>query len=300
MTIKIGAFATLFCLGIAWGATVPLTKVAVSTGYQPLGLIFWQFAIGIIILGAIALKRGQRLALSRNNLIYIFLLCVVGTVLPESFSYVAAVHLPAGVMAIVIAAVPMFTLCIALGIRMERLSLGRTLGVLAGAVAVVMLVAPETSLPDPEKAIYVLVALVGPLGYGLEANYIALKAPRDLDAVNTLLMVSIVGVLVVGPAAYVSGSWVDLSVPWNAPEWALVASGILHIFAYTGYIWLVGVAGAVFASQIGYIVTISGVFISAIALSESYSSWVWAALGLMLVGLALVQPRANREPQTSE
>lgn len=300
MTRQFSAFATLFGLGIAWGATVPLTKIAVSTGYQPLGLIFWQFVMGILILGPIAFARGQRLALSRNNLIYVFLLCLVGTVLPESFFYLSAYHLPAGVMSIVIAAAPMFALSIALVLKMESLSLMRTLGVLAGAVAVVMLVAPETSLPDSEKAIYVLVALVAPLGYGLEANYIAVKAPKDLDAVGTLLMVSIVGVLVIGPAAYVSGSWVDLSVPWNAPEWALVASGILHIFAYTGYIWLVGVAGAVFASQIGYIVTISGVFISAIALNESYSSWVWAALGLMLAGLALVQPRTTGKPQPIE
>jgi drug/metabolite transporter (DMT)-like permease len=70
-------------------------------------------------------------------------------------------------------------------------------------------------------------------------------------------------------------------------------SSILHVCAYAGYIWLLGATGVIFASQIAYVVTIAGVFISAVALNEAYSSWVWAALGLMLVGLALVHPRKN-------
>jgi hypothetical protein len=32
-------------------------------------------------------------------------------------------------------------------------------------------------------------------------------------------------------------------------------------------------------------------------LGESYSGWVWAALGLMMLGLFLVQPRESRLPE---
>ncbi len=53
-----------------------------------------------------------------------------------------------------------------------------------------------------------------------------------------------------------------------------------------------GLAGPVFSSQVSYVVTLAGVFLSALILSESYSSWVWMALVLMLAGLTLVQPRA--------
>ena len=97
--------------------------------------------------------------------------------------------------------------------------------------------------------------------------------------------------LLAAPLALATGSWVDLFTPWDKPEWALLASSILHVAAYTGYIWLVSQAGVVFASQIAYIVTIAGVLISALALHEAYSGWVWAALGLMITGLAIVQPR---------
>ena len=32
----------LLIMGVGWGATIPLTKVVLSEGYQEFGLIFWQ------------------------------------------------------------------------------------------------------------------------------------------------------------------------------------------------------------------------------------------------------------------
>ena len=56
---------------------------------------------------------------------------------------------------------------------------------------------------------------------------------------------------------------------------------------------VVGKAGSVFAAQSAYIVTAAGVISSKIMLEESYSGYIWAALGLFLVGLFLVQPRPS-------
>jgi len=294
---RFGVLAILLAMGIVWGATIPLTKVVVSTGYQPLGLIFWQLIFTVIVLAPIALAHrlrigpARRSTLNSQTLVYFLAIVLLGTLIPNSFSYFSAAQLPAGVMSIVIASVPMFALIIALALRIEKPAAARIIGVFAGAVAVVLLIGPKSSLPEPEKAIYVLVALLAPVSYGFEASYIALRAPKQLDPVTTLLGASVLGIFIVGPLAYFTGSWVNLNIEWQAPEWALLASSVMHTFAYTGYIWLVGVAGVVFSSQIAYVVTIAGVLISAVALNETYSTWVWAALALMLVGMALVQPR---------
>jgi drug/metabolite transporter (DMT)-like permease len=61
--------------------------------------------------------------------------------------------------------------------------------------------------------------------------------------------------------------------------------------AYFGFIWLIGQAGPVFASQVGYVVTGSGVVLGMIVYGERHSPWIWAALALMFAGLALVKPR---------
>jgi drug/metabolite transporter (DMT)-like permease len=288
---RFGILAALVGLGTCWGATIPLAKIAVSTGHQPMGLIFWQLVITVIALAPVAAMRKAALPVTRRTLMQFVVIALLGTLLPNSFSYIAVAHLPAGIMSIIIALVPMFALTIALGFRLEGFSPMRMAGVLLGALAVVLLVGPQASLPEPGKAIFVLVALAAPFCYGLEGNYLAVRPPAGLDPVATLLGASVIGAFIAAPIAIAGGGFIDLTQPWAAPEWALLASSLLHALAYTGYIWLVGVAGPVFSSQIAYVVTVSGVLISALALKESYSGWVWAALVLMIGGLALVQPR---------
>ena len=70
---------------------------------------------------------------------------------------------------------------------------------------------------------------------------------------------------------------------------------MLNALAYSGYVWLIGRAGSVFASQIAYLVTGFGVVWSKLLLGESYSALVWSAFVLMLAGIALVQPLAAAE-----
>jgi drug/metabolite transporter (DMT)-like permease len=285
------AILLLALLGMLWAITMPLTKIAVSSGHQPLGLIFWQLFISSVVLGAIILLRKSRLPMNAAALRYYLIIAALGTIFPNSFSYLAAAQLPAGILSIVIATVPMFSMLVALGFGLERFSGIRSAGVLLGAIAVVILVGPDASLPEPEKAVYVLLALIAPFCYGLEANYIAARSPTGFDPVCTIFGASIVGALVSAPLAWFSGDWIDFTQPWQAPEWALFASSVIHAITYCGYIWFVGVTSAVFASQVAYVVTLGGVFFSALLLSESYSAWVFLALALMIGGMLLVQPR---------
>jgi len=290
---RLALLAALAGLGACWGATIPLSKIAMSTGHQPIGVIFWQLVISALVLAVVTVLRRARLPLKRRILLHFLVIALIGTLLPNSLSLVAVNNLPAGIMSIIIAMVPMFALLIALGLRVEHLSPHRIGGVLLGAMAVILLIGPEASLPEPDKAIFVLVGLAAAFCYGLEGNYLALRSPPGLDPVATLLGASVVGGLIAAPIILLNGGLIDLTGPWGAAEQALVLSALFHALAYIGYIWLVGVAGPVFSSQIAYVVTIAGVLISALALQESYSGWVWTALVLMLAGLALVQPRGT-------
>lgn len=281
----------MLLVGTFWGGTIPLTKMAVSTGHQPLGLIVWQLVIGVLLLGAYLFAKGWRPRISRELVFFFCTIALLGTIIPNGFSYFAASYLPAGVMAIAIATVPMFTLVLALGFRLESFSLMRVLGVVIGFTAMVMIAAPETSLPDPDTAIFVAVALIAPFCYGAEANYLAARTPRGTEPISTLFMASLFGLVIVTPFAWVTGQWVDAFAPWGPAEYALIGASVIHAITYVGYIWLVGFGGPVFSVQVAYPVTLSGVFLSIIFLGEGYSVWIWAALILVIIGLVLVQPK---------
>jgi len=285
--LSIGA---LLGFGALWGSTIPMLKVAVSTGHSPLGLIFWEMVIVAIILGVIIWVRGYKIRFSPGHIQYYVLIGLLGTIVPGLFSFTAAAHLPAGIMALVITTVPMFSMVIALLVGNERFAMRRILGIVLGVMAMALIALPEASLPERAMIAWLPIALIAPVCYGIEGNFISSRAPRDISPISALWGSSLVGILITGPIAFFGGFWVDITKTWGAAEWALVGSSTGHAFAYAGYMWLIGTAGVVFSSQIAYLVTASAILWSILFLGEQYSYWVWGAIGLMLFALTLVQP----------
>ncbi len=187
----------------------------------------------------------------------------------------------------------MFALPIAILLKLEKFEWRRAVGILLGLCAILLLVGPSTSLPDPAKAAFVLLACLAPLCYGIEDNFVAKFTLRGLTPVQAILGASLVGFILVTPAMIQTGQWISLNRVWGPAEWAILGMSVLHGFAYTGYVWLVARAGPVFAAQVAYLVTGFGVLWSILLLNESYSTWVWLALILMLAGLFLVQPKGE-------
>lgn len=287
----IAAFSALLALGITWGSSILISKHVMTGGHHPIGLIFWQLVLGALVLSAYCLYKGRRLPMSSRDVRYYAAVATIGTLIPNSFSYMVAAKLPAGLIAICLATVPMFALLIALLWKNEPLKPGRLLGILLGATAMLLLLGPDASLPQASLTMWVLLALVAPFCYGIEGNYIDRYAPHYLNAIDTLRGASIVGIFLLAPVVMATDTWVPILVPWTSIEWGLLANSLIHVATYTVYIWLVGRTGAVFASQVAYIVTLSGVFLGMLILHESHHMLVWLALTLMLAGLALVQPR---------
>lgn len=291
MKQRAGLIGTLILLGAGWGLNMPLAKIAVSDGYRHFGLIFWQFVIGAIVLLVFSLWRGKGLPLGRDQIRFYVIIALIGTVLPNSASYEAARHLPAGVVSILLSLMPMFAFPIALALGVDRFDRARLAGLVLGLIGVMLLIGPPDSLPERAMITFIPLAMIAPAFYGLEGGIVARWGTFGCDPVQVLLGSSIVGVLLTAPLALVSGQWIAPHVPLTAPDFALIISAFIHVVVYTAYVWLVGRAGSVFAAQVAYLVTAFGLLWSMIILSESYSGWIWAALALIFAGLFLVQPR---------
>ena len=279
-------------MGAGWGATQPLAKIAVSEGYRSFGIIFWQMVVGVVVLGAILILRGGFPTFRRPQIIFCTYIALIGTLLPNAISYETAIHLPAGVLSIIIAAVPIFAFPIALAIGLDRFSWVRLFGLVAGLFGVALLVAPD-SLPG--LSAWVLIGLISPAMYAIEGNSVAKLGTFGLDPVGVLFGASLIGSFLAFPIAIASGTWVDPLHPWNGPDYAVLASSVLHAFVYASYVWMVGRAGPVFAGQVSYLVTGFGVVWSMVFLGETYGAVIWLALAIMGIGLFLVQPRTTAD-----
>ncbi|WP_431300727.1 DMT family transporter [Tabrizicola sp. BL-A-41-H6] len=282
--------AVLVVLGVGWGSTQSLGKMATATGHQPFGLIFWQLVVGAIVLGIVSLVRRRGMVFTREAMTFYAVVATIGTLIPNATFYAAVVHLPAGIMSILISTVPLIAFPMALALGLDRFSALRLGGLLLGLAGVALIANPGGGVGVSLG--WVMVAMIGPLFYAMEANYVASRGTAGMDAVQAMFGVCVVGMVMAAPIAWGTGQWVD-PFPMGRAEGALVISSVVHALVYSSYVWLASRAGSVFASQCSYLVTASGVLWAMILLGERFSPLVWVALVVMLAGVALVQPRTR-------
>lgn len=283
-------WAVLIVIGISWGSTMLFSKIIVTAGHHPVGLAFTGTVLGAVLLTIILVATGRRLPVSRRHLVFYAICGLVGTALPNTLSYRAMNELSVGVMSIAISVVPIMTFVGALLMGIDRPEARRLFGLVCGTGAVLLLVVPDTSLPRPGDTIWLMLPLLTGLSYTVENLYLAKAQPRDCDALQTMCGLTWAALVLLAIPTFATGSAVGL-IPFGTIEAAIVVMTVLHVASYGGFVWLVARAGPVFAAQVAYVVTMSGVFWGMALLGERHSLWVWAALVLMLIGLSLVQPR---------
>lgn len=285
------AWLLLLVMGVLWGATFSLAKIAADGGGHPLGINYWQSLIGAVILSTVIIVTGRKLPLKPANIGFYVTCGLLGSVIPGVLFFYAASRVSPGVLSITVATVPLLTFVAAAALGVEKFQFGRILGVLFGGLSIFLLVGPEESLPDPSAVPWVLAALLAAVCYSAENMVVALRMPSGISAVTVTGGLYLAATLIMTPLVILTGTFVPLAWPWGAVEWALVGMAIISVTAYSMFIFLITHAGPVFASQTAYVVTFSGVFWGVMIFDETHSAWIWASLATMLLALALVRPR---------
>jgi len=291
---RLSPYFMILFIGVVWGVTFSLARLATEGGAHPLGLTFWQtFGGGVMLLAVCAVRRKWPV-INRRFLLFYLVVGSFGSVIPGTLFFYAAPHVPAGILAITVATVPLLTYGASWLLRIDRFSVKRVSGIVAGLMAIVLLVTPDTSLPDPAMAGWVLIVLLASVFYTAENIYVDLYVPEDTDMVALLAGALLLAGILVLPVVLSMGAFVPLTGKWAQTEWAIAAIAVVGSIAYTCYLMVLKSSGAVFASQAGYVVTLAGVLWGVVIFGESHSGWVWLALFLIMIGLAMVTPREQK------
>lgn len=277
--------------GIGWGLTISLATFATATGLDPLTIALWSAMVGAFILTGVLLLRGKSPPLDSEHLKFYLVTGFLGTAFPHALSFYAAIHLPAGVRAIVFALIPMITLALSIFLSLERANLRRFIGILLGLLAMLVMFLPGLEMPLPGQVLWTLVSLAVAASYAVEDVYISVKRPVGLDAGTALWGMTIAGTIMLFVAVWLIGA--PLTLPFDASnaELSILLMAVVHLGAYAGLLYMLSHGGAVFASQISYIVTPAAIVWGVVLLDEKLSLSIILALVLILCGLALIRPQ---------
>jgi drug/metabolite transporter (DMT)-like permease len=170
-------------------------------------------------------------------------------------------------------------------LRMEKVSWRRIGGSILGLVGIGLAMAPGAALPDPEALPWALLAAFTPVWYAV-ANIAGVKlAPRGAAPLALAAGTCGAAALIMAVIAFSTGQIraVDIAgLPLT------MAQGVLLALAYLIYFRSLATQGGVVTSQVGYIVTITGL-IWGFAIFGEVPGWLTIpAAALVFIGLALV------------
>jgi drug/metabolite transporter (DMT)-like permease len=286
----------LLVLGTLWGGTFTLSKIAIGGGVPPLGYAFWQALGPALLLLLVCALRRVRLGLSRRHVLFYVLAGLLGITIPNINFFFVIGHIPAGIMAVVVATAPMLTYGFALVIGEERFGRRRAVGIGLGLAGALCLLLPRASLPDPAMLGWVVLGFLTPAFYAANSLYSARRRPPGGDSLGLACGMMFGASLFQTAAMLATGSFYPLWPPFGPPDWALIGQILISAVAYILFFEVLRLAGAVFFSQVGYIVTLTGLGWGMVAFGERHSGWLYLATGLIFAGLALVNLRRRGKP----
>lgn len=278
---------SILALGLIWGGTFMVVSVALG-GHGPLTVAAARTALGAVALLALMGALGRRLPRDRRAWAHAVPIGLLSTALPFFLLAWGQQHVPSAFAGLSMAALPLFVLPLAHLFSDEPMSLRRAAGVGLGFAGAAVLLGPGIGEAgtDPRAALGQVACLSAALSYAV-ASILTRRCP-PLDAITLGAMT-----LAVGTAAMVPAMLALEGVPRPGPgiaDLALVFLGLVPTaLAVLIRVRVIRTAGSVFMTLVNYQVPVWSMVFGAAILGEALPWRFFAALGLILTGLAISQ-----------
>ncbi len=272
---------SLFALYIIWGSTYFVIRIGVGS-WPPLMMAGVRFLIAGALLTTFLLFKGA----ARPSLRQIVNAGMIGILLLAVGNGLVTVaeHLqvPSGITAIIVATVPLFTVCFGCfwGLRATKLEWA---GIILGLMGIILLNTGGNLTGNPLGALLIVVASVSWAFGSIWSSRLDLPKGLMTGAVE---MVVAGGVLLA--ASRISGERLD-----NLPDTAgLLAVAYLVIFgsiiAISAYMYLLSHARPALATSYAYVNPVVAVLLGMGFAGEHLNPIEWLALGVIVLAVAIV------------
>lgn len=274
-------FGALFALYIIWGSTYFVIRIGVES-WPPLMMAGVRFLSAGMLLMAFLLLRGEKLPPLRqtiNAALIGLLLLAVGNGLVTVAEHQ---NVPSGIAAVVVATVPLFTLCFSyfFGIKTRKLE---WVGIAIGLAGIILLNSGGNLSGNPWGAILILIGSMSWAFGSVYGSRIALPVGMMAGAIEMLAA----GVVLLC-AAFLSGEKLA-TLPGLS---GFMAVGYLALFgsiiAINAYMYLIRNVSPALATSYAYVNPVVAVLLGTGLGGERLPPVEWAALGVIVFAVVLV------------
>ena len=289
-------FVMLAINGVGTGLVFSVNRIAAVAGVPFIAYVFWAALLAGATLLLIGLSLGMLPPLTFRHLRVYAIMGATGVAVPMTVFAFVAPRMPASVLSLGLILTPMITYALALPIGLERFRARSLAGIVLGFAGVLLVVLPETSLPERSMVGWVLLALIGPTSFAVSNVCAAALRPPQTPSLVMGAGMPLFAALLLLPAMVAEGDWWFFDAGLDRGGAMVLAFGAMLALLFVLMFEMVRLKGPVFFSTGNYIAPIAGVVFAMIIFGESLSPWLWAALAFMLAGLATMNTRRRPAP----
>ncbi|MDR5684244.1 MAG: DMT family transporter [Armatimonadota bacterium] len=277
-------WVVLVALGLIWGTSYLFIKIAVRE-FAPATLVALRLGLAAVVLLPVVYLRGGRLPSDPHTWGRLVLLGTINAAVPITLISWAELHITSAAASILNATTPLWSVILTQLVGEEPLTWPRVIGVTLGFVGVVVLLGGDLGAVARADLVGSLAVVIASGLYAAGILY-ARRKLRHLD-VAVLAVGSLVGATVfLIPFAVASGLPARVSPAPLASLLALSLGGTA--IAYLLYFHLVKNVGVTQVTLVTYINPATAVLWGWLVLAEPVTGQVAGGLGLILLGIAIV------------
>ena len=302
----LAVWVALVTVYLVWGSTYLAIRVVVET-VPPLLAMGARFLLAGLLLGAlIAIRRGLRTLLVPPR--RIGAAATVGALLllgGNGGVAIAEQTVPSGIAALLVAATPLWLVCLRFAAR-DRPAPLSLLGTVVGFVGIAVLVRPGASLGDGVQT-WGLITVVGAAASWALGSFLSSRIPLPADAFVATTWEMVTGGLALLLVGLVAGEGGELAVGDIAGEaWAWLVYLVLigSIVAFSAYVWLLQNAPISLTATYAYVNPVVAVALGALVLAEPITAAVVMGGAVVVLGVGLVvtaeRPRRQHDEPTDQ
>lgn len=284
----------LISLGITWSLAYSIARYCTTNGVHPLGYAFWQSIGPAIILSLFCLIKKIPIRLSPKILFFYLFSSLIGIAIPNANMYYSASQLPSGILAVIINTAPIITYLLAIGLKTEKFSFKKSIGVMLAIIGIYIIANPSNLSFEIGHTYWVLHALITPFCFALCAVYITKYRPENCDSLalsSGMLWAAAVWltpVVFINHHFYPAISHVNSEWSFNFQQKLILIEVLLSSIGYWLLFQLLQKAGAIYYSLVAGIVAIAGLFWGWLFFQEDFHSLAMWGVGFVITGILIV------------